>query len=54
MRSVPVLWHFPVSHFNEKIRWALDFKGIPHVRKALFFDYLPRAWRASGASDEVA
>jgi glutathione S-transferase len=48
MRSVPVLWHFPVSHFNEKIRWALDFKGIPHVRKALFLDYLPRAWWASG------
>jgi len=48
MRSVPVLWHFPVSHFNEKIRWALDFKGIPHVRKALFLDYLPRALWASG------
>ena len=48
MPSVPILWHFPVSHFNEKIRWALDFKGIPHVRRALFLDYLPRAWWASG------
>jgi glutathione S-transferase len=48
MPSVPILWHFPVSHFNEKVRWALDFKGIPHVRKALFLDYLPRAWWATG------
>jgi len=24
-----------MSHFNEKVRWALDYKGVPHVRKAL-------------------
>jgi glutathione S-transferase len=30
----PVLWHIQVSHYNEKARWALDYKGIPHVRKA--------------------
>jgi glutathione S-transferase len=48
MPSTPVLWHFPVSHFNEKVRWALDFKRIPHVRKALFLDYLPRAFWATG------
>lgn len=29
-----VLWHIEVSHYNEKVRWALDYKGIPHVRKA--------------------
>jgi len=29
-----VLWHIEVSHYNEKARWALDYKGIPHVRKA--------------------
>lgn len=23
---------FPMSHFNEKVRWALDFKDIPHTR----------------------
>jgi len=23
----PVLWHFPISHYNEKARWALDWKG---------------------------
>jgi len=31
----PVLWHFPISHFNEKARWALDWKGIAHVRRSL-------------------
>ena len=31
----PVLWHLKVSNYNEKARWALDFKGIQHVRKAL-------------------
>jgi glutathione S-transferase len=30
----PVLWHLKVSHYNEKARWALDFKGIPHRRRA--------------------
>jgi glutathione S-transferase len=31
---VPVLWHLKVSHYNEKARWALDYKGVPHVRRA--------------------
>src|ERR1700691_5500396 len=44
----PILWHFPISHFNEKVRWALDFKRIPHVRRALGFNYLFKAWRATG------
>jgi glutathione S-transferase len=44
----PVLWHFPVSHFNEKARWALDFKRVPHVRRVLVFSYLPRALWATG------
>lgn len=26
------LLQFPYSHFNEKVRWALDFKGIAHRR----------------------
>ena len=30
----PVLWHLKVSHYNEKARWALDYKGVPHVRRA--------------------
>lgn len=43
-----VLWHFPISHFNEKVRWALDWKGIPHRRRVLSIDYLPRALWATG------
>jgi glutathione S-transferase len=29
------LWQFTNSHYNEKARWALDFKGVPHVRHSL-------------------
>jgi glutathione S-transferase len=29
----PVLWHLKVSHYNEKARWALDFKRVPHIRR---------------------
>jgi glutathione S-transferase len=32
--EAPVLWHLKVSHYNEKARWALDYKGIPHLRRA--------------------
>ena len=31
----PVLWHLKVSPYNEKARWALDYKGVPHIRKAI-------------------
>ncbi len=30
-----VLWQFQHSHYNEKARWALDFKRIPHRRHTL-------------------
>jgi glutathione S-transferase len=30
-----VLWHLKVSNFNEKARWALDHKGVPHLRRAI-------------------
>ena len=33
--SLPVLWHLKVSNYNEKARWALDYKGMPHVRRAV-------------------
>jgi glutathione S-transferase len=32
--DAPVLWHLKVSNYNEKARWALDHKRIPHVRRA--------------------
>ena len=33
--ATPVLWHLEISHFNDKARWALDYKGVPHVLKPL-------------------
>jgi glutathione S-transferase len=32
--SAPVLWHLKVSNYNEKARWALDYKEVPHIRRA--------------------
>jgi len=46
--DTPVLWHIPLSHFNEKVRWTLDYKRIAHHRQVLGADYLIRAWRATG------
>ncbi len=46
--NLPMLWHIPLSHFNEKVRWALDFKNIPHQRQRVGADYLLQAWRATG------
>ena len=46
--DTPLLWHIPLSHFNEKVRWTLDYKRIAHRRKVLGADYLIRAWRATG------
>jgi glutathione S-transferase len=45
--DTPLLWHIPISHFNEKVRWTLDYKRIPHHRRVLGADYLIRAWRAT-------
>ena len=46
--DTPLLWHIPVSHYSEKVRWALDYKDIVHWRRVLGPDYLIRAWRATG------
>ena len=29
-----VLWHIWISHYNEKARWALEYKGIEYERRA--------------------
>ena len=34
--AAPILWHLEISHFNEKARWALDYKRIPHERRSVF------------------
>jgi glutathione S-transferase len=33
--ELPVLWQYSFSNYNEKVRWALDFKGIRHRRRSL-------------------
>jgi glutathione S-transferase len=33
--ELPLLWQLKPSHYNEKARWALDHKGIPHVRRTI-------------------
>ena len=32
---VAVLWQVQVSHYVEKVRWALDYKRVPHIRRSL-------------------
>jgi glutathione S-transferase len=44
--ALAVLWQYNFSNFNEKARWALDFKRVPHVRRSL----LPAAPRAMAFS----
>jgi glutathione S-transferase len=47
--ATPVLWHLKVSHYNEKARWALDYKGVRHVRRAAIPGrHAPIARRLSG------
>lgn len=33
--GLPVLWQLQISHYNEKVRWALDYKQVPHIRRSL-------------------
>ena len=35
MSDPPILWQYAFSNFNEKARWALDHKGVAHVRRSL-------------------
>ncbi|HSD60683.1 MAG TPA: glutathione S-transferase N-terminal domain-containing protein, partial [Burkholderiales bacterium] len=45
----PRLLHFRVSHYNEKVRWALDYKRWPHLRQALVPGFhVPRVRRLTG------
>ncbi len=30
----PTLIQLDISHYSEKVRWALDFKQVPHVRRS--------------------
>ncbi len=33
--ELPVLWQYSFSNYNEKARWALDFKEIRHRRRSV-------------------
>jgi len=46
--DTPLLWHIPLSYFNENLGWALDYKGIGNRRKVLGLDDLVLAWHATG------
>jgi glutathione S-transferase len=49
----PLLWHIAVSHFSEKARWALDYKEVPHRRRAVAVPgtHIPASiWLTRGAS----
>jgi len=32
---LPVLWQPQISRYVEKVRWALDYKRVPHIRQSL-------------------
>lgn len=47
--SMLILHQFESSHFNDKVRWALDFKKIPHNRISyLPGPHIPQIRRRSG------
>ena len=31
--SRPTLWQIDISHYSEKVRWALEYKGVDHIRR---------------------
>jgi glutathione S-transferase len=51
--SNPTLWQIGVSHYSEKARWALDYKEVPHSRRAVSLPglHIPASlWMTRGAS----
>ena len=35
LEDLPVLWQLQVSHYVEKVRWALDYKRVAHIRRSM-------------------
>src|SRR6516225_2401221 len=33
LQDQPTLWHIAISHYSEKVRWALDDKSVEHERR---------------------
>ncbi len=50
--SRPVLWQLVISHYSEKVRWALEYKGVDHIRRSPFPGmHIPIAlWLSGGES----
>lgn len=34
-QDTPTLWQIDISHYNEKVRWALEYKGVDHTRRSI-------------------
>jgi glutathione S-transferase len=46
--ALPVLWQYSFSNYNEKARWALDFKGIGHRRHSVMPGWPRSLWLSRG------
>src|SRR5947208_416896 len=46
--ELPVLWQYSFSNYNEKARWALDFKEIRHGRRSLMPGGPKAMWLSRG------
>jgi glutathione S-transferase len=50
--DLPTLWHFRLSHYNEKARWALDWKRLPHRRHGVIpGPHVPVIWWLTGRTE---
>ena len=48
----PVLWQLQISHYVEKVRWGLDYKCVPHIRRTLVPGlHLAKAKRLTGDTE---
>jgi glutathione S-transferase len=34
-QETPTLWQIDISHYAEKARWALEYKGVDHARRSI-------------------
>jgi glutathione S-transferase len=34
-QNTPTLWQIDISHYAEKVRWALEYKGVDHKRRSI-------------------
>lgn len=39
----PILWHIEISHYSEKVRWALEYKWIDHTGRMPMLGFHPMA-----------